>query len=157
MQTAPLAIIFCATSLFLVGCSTNQIAQKNVVESDSFQSGPQPLTVEEPDPLVVPTGSASENLDAFRFHLQRSGAGKPEPVMSEITSALVSAGFDPSMITHTSAETRTGLPAESIVVSIEIQEECLLGQFGESWLEVVVAPKVGNVCIIGDTDRVEAE
>lgn len=143
--------------MFLVGCSTIELPQENVVESIPAERRLQPVAGEEPDPLVVPSGSANENLDAFKFHLQRSGAGKPEPLVAEIMSALVRAGFDPAMISHTAVETRTGLLPESITVAIEIQDECLLGQFGASWLEVVVAPKVGNVCIIGESVRLEAE
>lgn len=157
MQLRLSVVTLLVVSLFLVGCSATDSSQQDSVVRLPIESRPEPLVLEEPDPLVVPNGSAGENLEAFRFHLQQSGAGKPEPDVAEITAALVEAGFDPLTITHTLAETRTGLPAESIFVSIEIQEECLLGQFGESWLEVVVAPKVGSVCIIGDIDRVDAD
>ena len=157
MQIGLSVVTLLVLSLFLVGCSTTDTSQQDSVVRLPIESQPEPLVLDETDPLVVPNGSAGENLDAFRFHLQQSGAGKPAPDVAEITAALIEAGFDPSTITHTMENTRTGLPAESIFVSIEIQEECLLGQFGESWLEVVVAPKVGNVCIIGDTDRVEAD
>ena len=101
-------------------------------------------------PLVALDGNGRDNREAVEWLLETSGAGRSGFDIVRSIEVLTEAGFDPSTIEHTHPDSRTGLPAESVVLSIEIQGECLLAQFSDSWIETMVAPKVGDRCLIGN-------
>ncbi|MFC5338100.1 DUF6993 domain-containing protein [Leucobacter denitrificans] len=109
---------------------------------------------------VPPEGSAEAKFADFTAAL-KSFAGGTEAVRGQpIVNSLVSAGFDKSAMQVSFDTSRTNLVADSIFVSVRIDESCLLGQITTESRELVtdLAPAVGpdqNICLIGQTRPID--
>lgn len=129
--------------------------------------GPTPATPQreapakpEQRPELVPGGSAEQNLPYFTEVLREYGEGEAPIEGVGITTALRDAGFDTADMQVSFDETRTGLVADSIYVSVRIGTECMLGQFATEDRELVVdlAGAVGpeqDICLIGETRTID--
>lgn len=125
--------------------------------------GPTPETPPRETPAVpaappefFPEGSASDNLPYFTETVRAFAAGD-QPVTGEpIVNAIADAGFDRGAMQVSFDETKTGLAADSIFVSVRIGEDCLIGQLVTADRSFVaeVQPVVGpnaDLCLIGNT------
>lgn len=125
--------------------------------------GPQPDSPERLKPVVsttnpvyVPDGTASENLDFFTLTLQKYAESETDFNGRNIANSLLEAGFQRVDMQVTFDESVTQLPADTITVSVRFNEECLLGQVERKNREVYVfqTETVGpnnDICIIGKT------
>ena len=142
-----------AVLLALSGCSVLQ--------------GPTPATPERPQiaepetpPELVPGGTAEENLPFFRQVLADYAAGDQPIAGRPIVDALAEQGFDTAAMQVSHDQSKTGLDADSIYVSVRSGETCLVGQVAADGREAVAqaVAAVGpdkNVCLIGDTRRID--
>lgn len=149
--TAALALGLAATTM--AGCA--------------LLEGPKPETPKreapaEPEapPEFFPEGTAGDNLPYFTEVLRTFSAGS-EPVMgAPIVNAVADSGFDRATMQVSFDESKTGLQADNIFVSVRIGAECLVGQVVAADRSFVaqVMPAVGpaqDVCLIGETRPID--
>lgn len=104
----------------------------------------------EPKPVLRPGGSAAANrqfFDATNAALQ-AAAGKSDG--ETIVNTLAAAGFDKADMEVTYDSTALGIAADSIIVSVRIGDECLIGQFAPSYYRGDLQPVLGSGrCLVG--------
>jgi hypothetical protein len=103
-------------------------------------------------PVLVEGGTAKENQPYFdKVNLEyftANGTGSSKGIVD----SLVTAGFRKQDIEVTPDRTSIDLQADSIVVSVRLKGECLIGDFQASGLKSIVAPLLGTGgCLIGKT------
>ena len=111
-----------------------------------------------PGPVLVPGGSADDNLPLFAAVTAAIWATPDRAAGRAYIDALVSAGFDKSAMQVTRDESTVGNPAESIQFSVRWGEECLIGQVGPATGEpvTVVMPVLAEgTCLIGQTRPID--
>ncbi len=115
-------------------------------------ASPTPTPTPEPDPVLVVGGTAGQNRPYFEFVLGGLVASTAAPTSQEIFSALVNAGFDPAAIEVTADRTRVNDPADSILIGVLIDGQCLLGQVIDGEVAADLADVLGTGrCLVGRT------
>jgi hypothetical protein len=150
-RRAALAAAAVAVSLVLVGCVTPaEMPRPTTSASRSASSTPTPT------PTIVPErvegGTAGQNRPYVEYVMGRLISVSPQMTSLEIADTLVAAGFDRAALQVTDHATRVGSRADSILFSILIEGECLLGQVADG----AVATSLGEVlgtgrCLVGRT------
>ena len=137
------------------------------ISSCALLEGPAPVVPErtqqavpETPPADVEPGSADGQLGAFSEALNAFAAGEQPVAGREIVDAVVGAGFNKAMMQVSFDTSRTNLIADSLYVSVQIGDQCLLGQVVTESRAVVtdIAPAIGpeqNICLIGDTRPID--
>lgn len=147
------ALALALTAPLLAGCA---ILEGPTPETPKRTSQPAP----EVAPEFVPGGSAEENLPYFT-ELIRGYAASESPITGQpVAQAVIDGGFDPTMIQFSFDETKTGLVADNIFVSVRVGAECLIGQLvtADRGFVTAVEPAVGpagDICLIGTTRAVD--
>ncbi len=108
-------------------------------------------------PVLVPGGTADENLPFFAATIGAVASGPDSVSGRAYIDALVAAGFDKAAMQVTPDQTTIGNPAETIQFSVRWQGECLIGQVGPSTGTpvAVVEPAVGDTCLVGNTRAID--
>lgn len=141
------------TAPLLAGCA---LLEGPTPETPARQSQPVP----EVAPELVPDGTAEDNLPYFT-ELIRSYAAGEAPITGEpVAQAVIDGGFDPTMMQFSFDESKTGLVADNIFVSVRIGADCLIGQLvtADRGFVTAVEPAVGpaaDICLIGTTRAVD--
>ncbi|WP_336991745.1 DUF6993 domain-containing protein [Leucobacter sp. VD1] len=141
------------TAGLLTGCS---LLEGPVPETPERVEPPTP----EAPPVFFPEGSAADNLPYFTEVLRTFSTGQ-QPVQGvPVVDALAAAGFDKAAMQVSFDESKTGLAADNIFVSVRIGAECLIGQVvAEDRSFVAEAkPAIGpaqDVCLIGSTRAID--
>ena len=74
----------------------------------------------------------------------------------DFIDALVAAGFDKTAMQLTPDKTAIGLNADNIQFSVQIEEECLVGQYGNVGYASAILPAVSTAgCLIGNTRAID--
>lgn len=101
-----------------------------------------------------PSAPDAANLDLFKRTLdkaaQTTAASSVEA--KTLTDALAAAGFNPAAMERSVDKTSADLQAPTLVVSVRLGAQCLLGQFVRSDASVsteVAAPIQTGACLIG--------
>ncbi len=107
-----------------------------------------------------PEGSAEARFLEFTAALEDFASGTEAVRGQPIVDSLVSAGFEKSDMQVSFDASRTNLVADSMFVSVRIDELCLLGQITTESRELVtdLAPAVGpdqDICLIGKTRPID--
>ncbi|MFT4231286.1 MAG: hypothetical protein QM606_00700 [Leucobacter sp.] len=152
------ALLAIAVALpLLSGCTVAQ----------SLLEGPTPVTPEretpapaESAPELVPGGSAADNLPYFTEVLRRYSEGEAPVQGRPVVDAVAEAGFDKAAMQVSFDESKTGLVADSIFVSVLIGSDCLIGQIvtGDRSFVAENEPAVGpdgDICLIGRTRPID--
>ena len=109
-----------------------------------------------PTPTAIPErvidGTAGQNRPYVEYIIGRLVSLNSQPASLEIIDTLVAGGFDRAAMEVTDDTTRVGSRADSILFSILIDGECLLGQVADG----AVATSLGEVlgtgrCLVGRT------
>ncbi len=124
------------------------------------QSAPGPSSTQEApaDPVLVPDGTAADNLPLFAAVTETVWASGDRAAGRAYVDALVAAGFDKSAMQVTNDQSTVGNPVESIQFSVRWGEECLVGQVGPSTGDPVsiVAPVLAEgTCLVGHTRPID--
>ena len=110
-------------------------------------------------PMLVPDGSAADNLPLFAQITQDVWATEQRAAGRAYIDALVAAGFDKAAMQVTYDETSIGDPVDSIQFAVRWDdEECLVGQVGPSIPEPAakVLPALGtDRCLLGATRPID--
>lgn len=123
--------------------------------AESASASAAPAAPESAAPVVlVPGGTAEENLPYFRQIVTTTVGSDPETPGRSVVDALVAGGFAKESMQLTADETSVGLEADSVQVSVKASDACLIGQYGpkvEGVRAVVAAPIATGACLIGST------
>lgn len=151
-----------ACGILIAAALTASIAGCSLVEQVIPAPLPAPVIPDPPvdPPVLVPGGTAEENLPFFTETL-RAYARSDAPIEGRpIIDALALAGFSKKQMQVSFDRTKTGLVADNIFVSVRIDDECLIGQFltGNRDVTAEAAPAVGpdrELCLIGNTRTID--
>jgi hypothetical protein len=114
---------------------------------------PTPTATAAPPPVFVPDGDAQDNKAFFDWVLQNTASADQKNPSRAMVNALVRAGFSKKKMQVTPHLTRTKLEADSVIVSVQINRSCLIGQRaanGDYFSTIETALKTGG-CLIGTT------
>lgn len=143
----------------LVGCAPEPQVTSGPIDSGAPTTGESAEPEPAPAPVLVPGGSAADNLPYFTAVTAQVWASDERVHGRAYIDALAAAGFDKSGMQVTRDKTTVGNPAESIQFSVRWGEtECLVGQVGPSTGEPVTAvlPQLGQGrCLIGETRAID--
>ncbi|AWR21662.1 MULTISPECIES: DUF6993 domain-containing protein [Aurantimicrobium] len=120
-------------ALALTGCSASTPDLKPTETATASASAtPKPTK----DPVLLPNGSAKDNLYYFTWIIEKTLAADPAADSYAVAQAVGAAGFDPATVQFTFSRTAAGLAADTSEVAVQFGGQCVIGQFGP------VAPKV---------------
>ena len=125
------AVLALSGALALTGCSASSPEAKPTA-TQSASATPKPTK----DPVLLPNGSAKDNLYYFSWVIEKTLAADPAADSFAIAQAVGAAGFDPATVQFTFSRTAAGLAADTSEVAVQFGGQCVIGQFGP------VAPKV---------------
>jgi hypothetical protein len=133
-------------------------------EPTATATGAAPLTdapapAPETDPVLVPGGTAQDNLPLFARIVDEVWQSERRAEGGAYIDALAAAGFDTSAMQVTRDESTVGNPAESILFSVRWADECLIGQVGPETGEPVASVQealgASRVCLLGETRPID--
>lgn len=137
-------------ALTLSACVTGAVDP--VATPTSSRPTPTPTPTPTADPELVPGGTAGQNRPYLEFVVNRLLETTPQPASLAIVDTLVAAGFDRAAMQVTADTTRVGDPADSILFSVLIDGQCLLGQVAQGTLQTELADVLGSGrCLVGRT------
>ncbi|OYX54268.1 MAG: hypothetical protein B7Y93_06810 [Micrococcales bacterium 32-70-13] len=100
----------------------------------------------------MPGGTAGQNRPYFEFVIEQLLATNPQPTSILIADTLTAAGFPREALEVTADTTRVGDPADSILFSVQIEGQCLLGQVAQGSFGSELASVLGSGrCLVGRT------
>ena len=156
-RTAAGIILVLAGSLALAGCGPAAPAPAPTQSAAQSPSAtPEPTATAPVDPVLVESGTASENRPYFDkinnafFAANGRGDGK------SIIDNLIAAGFRKRDMEVTPDRTSIDLDADSVVFSVRVKGECLIGQFSAMGYSTIQAPLLGTGgCLVGATRPID--
>ncbi|WP_241980530.1 hypothetical protein [Cryobacterium sp. Hh11] len=119
---------------------------------------PDSSAIPAPDPALVPTGTAGENLVYFNFLAAAVTKANPAADGRAYIDALVAGGFDRSAMEVSFDRTQADLVADSVQFSVRFAGECLIGQIGPAsdGFHSVVAPILSTgLCLVGSSRQID--
>lgn len=130
----------------LVGCSTT--VQTEASPSSTVAATAAPST----QATWQAKADASANQAAFDALLQPLVNPDGVPDEHDVVNALRGVGLTTEQLQVTPSVTPTGLPADTLSVSAEVQGQCLVGQYhkGTYGGSAVVDP-IDGACLVGQT------
>lgn len=104
------------------------------------------------DPVLRPGATAAANQQFFDLVGQQYQTSNGMGTSRSLVDYLVEKGFEKADLEVTPDTTAINVAADSIVVSVRIKGECLIGQFSASAYSSTIAPLLGTgKCLIGRT------
>ncbi|WEO75845.1 hypothetical protein BJQ94_10655 [Cryobacterium sp. SO2] len=128
----------------------------STTEPSASEAAPSPT--EPAAPVLLPTGTATDNLPYFDSVITATLATEANPPGRTLIDALVAAGFEKDHLEVTADTTTMGKPADSIQFAVKFNAECLVGQNGPSsgGFHSVVAPMLATgTCLVGATRQID--
>jgi len=138
-------------SLALGGCALGPDATPSVTPT------PTPTASAEPMLVFLPDGDAQDNKAYFDRVLSRVAAIDQKQPGKTMVNALVRAGFRKKSMQLTPDRTKTNLEADSVIVSVQINRSCLIGQRTNDekyFSSIETALKTGG-CLVGATREID--
>jgi len=148
------SVVSAAILVALTGCTTAEPDPAPTVSASTQPSTPSPTPTPTPtaDPLLIEGGTAGQNRPYVEFVISNALQADPQPSSLAIVDALVAAGFDKAAMQVTADTTRVGDPADSILFSVLIDGQCLLGQVAQGAVTTELANVLGTGrCLVGRT------
>lgn len=144
-------------ALILTGCTPQDEDDSPSPSTTTTSSTPTPT--EEPAPIAfVPGGTADENLPIFTQIVDTVWASADNAAGRAYVDALVAVGFDKAAMQVTEDTSTIGQRAESLQFSVQVGEQCLVGQVGPATGDPVatVLPALPDGgCLIGQTRPID--
>ncbi len=147
-----------AAAAVLAGCAQMD-PEPTPSPTSSVSATPTPTPTGPVEPVLVPDGSATDNLAVFAHVVAGVWESEDKVRGRDYIDALVATGFDKSRMQVTRDKTTVGNPAESIQFSVQWDDaECIIGQVGPATGDpvVVIMPALAEGgCLIGDTRPID--
>lgn len=150
-----LATVTVSLSLVLLSACSASEAPKPTQTSTTKTTTPS-----EPAPKLIAGGSAADNEKYFNYTLRKAIRDGMKVTGENVVNTLVNAGFDKLAMQVSFDESRTGLEADNIFVSVRVIDQCLIGQVvtADKTVTTAVEPSVGpdkTYCLIGETRPID--
>lgn len=119
---------------------------------------PTPTETAAASPVLVPDGTATDNLPVFAATVEAVWASDQSISGRAYVDALTAVGFDKSAMQVTNDQSTVGNAAESIQFSVRWEGECLVGQIGPATgqpVSVVLPVTAEGTCLIGRTRPID--
>jgi hypothetical protein len=129
-----------------------------VSPSATAAATPTPTPTVPPGPVLVPDGTAEDNLPLFTAITAAVWASPDSVSGRAYIDALVAAGFDKAAMQVTEDQSTVGNPAETLQFSVRWGEQCLIGQVGPATgtpVTVVVPALAEGTCLVGHTRPID--
>lgn len=148
-------VLVLAALLLLVGCTGGSSTPDPASSSLAPTTGPSPTATPDPDPELIPAGSADDNLPYFDF-VNAALLADGNPGGQAVIDNLVAAGFDKSAMQLMADKTPHGAAVDSLQFSVQLADECLIGQIGGSGYASTVGPALqSGGCLVGKTRPID--
>ena len=152
-----------ATAIGLTGCTGTAPGGGTPTPAQSSTGGgasasASPIPSEDAGPLLVPDGSATDNLPLFASVTDTVWASGDRAAGRAYVDALAAAGFDKAAMQVTQDVSTVGNAAESIQFSVLWGDDCLVGQVGPATgdpVAVVVTATLEGTCLVGETRPID--
>lgn len=102
-----------------------------------------------------PHGTAAQNRAVFDSALHALLKKNGSPDGAAAVAALVAAGFDEGSMQYSAAATSANLKPGSILVSVQLGEGCLIGQWGaqvDGYHSLIAPALASGGCLVGGSD-----
>jgi len=142
-------------ALAVSGCTPAAEPSPSPTASPTASPSPTPTPT---GPVLIPEGSADENLPLFTEVMNSVSATDARYQGRAYIDALVAVGFPKSDMAVTNDLTTVGNQADSIQFSVRWAGECLVGQVGPSTptpTALVLPLLPGDACLIGQTRTID--
>lgn len=150
---APAAVALLAASV-LAGCAhaPSPMPVPTYAPTATATLAPGEEVLPDGTPVFRPGGTALQNQRVFDDAIEQYRAANGVGTADALVATLVGVGFDQAAMEVTPEYTAIGLAADSIVVAVLIQGECLVGQVFADHTVGVIAPVLGmGRCLVGET------
>jgi len=118
-----------------------------------------PAATASAEPTIAPVdagGTAEENLPAFEATAGGVVAADPNAQGRALVDALVAAGFPKDRMEVTADATPLGNSVDSILVSVRLDDGCLIGQRAQDGFSAHVEPALSSDrCLVGQTRAID--
>lgn len=115
-----------------------------------------PTPTPEPVPTLIPAGTAEQNYDYFAHVVGTFYEAQGKADGRKHIDNLVSAGFTKADMEVTDDKTPFGYDADSIVFSVKLGDQCLIGQVFSSDYTTDIASVLGTgKCLVGQTRAID--
>lgn len=154
------AVTAAGIGLTIAGCAPQPAATTAPSSSSSSASadGSGGASVDDANAVLVPGGTAEENLPFFDKVNRATLAANPDAKGRDFIDALVNAGFTKTDMQLTVDTTTIGLKANSIQFSVKMGDTCLIGQNGADaggYNSMVTPLLATGTCLIGETRAID--
>ena len=148
------AVVLAAFALAGCGPSPDPMPVPTASASPSLTAGAEQLPDQVPE--YRPDGTATQNELYFTWVLQQYRAGNGMGTADALVATVVGAGFPVGALEVTPEFTAIGLQADSIVISVNVQGECLIGQvFGDHEVTMIAPVLATGKCLVGETHFIQ--
>jgi hypothetical protein len=143
--------------VLLAGCSTESTpAGPASAHTTTSAPAPEATPSSTATPQFIPGGSAKANKPYFDFVNTTLIERDPSAGGKDVIDALVAAGFDKADMQVTPDTTTIGRKVDSVLFSVRIGTECLLGQLsGSQYTSSVQAALTSGTCLVGKTRPID--
>jgi hypothetical protein len=148
------AILATGLAVALAGCVPQSVKPENTtIATPSASPG---VTDAPAEPVLIPEGTATENLPYFDFvNKTLVAAGGPFDGRSWIDN-LVTAGFSKSAMEVTADRTTVNAEADQLQFSVRINGTCLVGQYGAGVYNSAATQILATgTCLVGATRPID--
>ncbi|WP_349897190.1 DUF6993 domain-containing protein [Parafrigoribacterium soli] len=140
--------------LALVGCTGAPVSPKP--SQGEASASARPSSTPTPAPKYYPDGTAKGNKPVFDSVSRGVRAANPSAGGRDVIDALVAAGFDRANMQLTPDKTTINRAADSVLFSVRIGTDCLLGQFsGSEYTSSIQAALTSGACLVGQTRPID--
>ena len=136
-------------ALAMSGCSSPAPTPTSSASEDKSASATPTPT---PNPVLLPEGTAKENLPYFEFVVANAFAADPTLDSVGLAQKVAEAGFPAETIQYSLSTTAVGLVSDTADVATNFGGACLVAQFGPVLPEphIVEMPSLAQGgCLIG--------
>ena len=156
-RTAAGIILVLAGSLALAGCvPTAPTPVPTQTAAESPGATPAPTATTPAEPVLVESGTATENRPYFDKVNTAFFAANGRSDGRSIIENLIAAGFRKQDMEVTPDRTSIDLDADSVIFSVRVKGECLIGQFSNMGYSTIQAPLLGSGgCLVGATRPID--
>ena len=147
-----------AAALLIVVTACTGAPAPMPVPTSSATASLDPGAQDLPDavPVLRPGGTAVQNQLFFEYVLEQYRVGNGIGTADALVATLAAAGFDITTMEVTPEYTAIGLAADSVVVSVQLGGECLIGQvFADHRVSLIVPPLATGRCLVGETHPIQ--
>ena len=136
----------------LAGCTSSPPAPKPTTSATTSAPSPTPSAA----PTMVPNGTAEQQKPFFDLVNSTLISANGSANGRDIIDNLVASGFAKADMQVTPDKTAIGGTVDSILFSVKIGGECLLGQrYGAAYVSSVQKTLADGTCLIGKTRPID--